>query len=50
MEVLNIDTIGPVGRDTANNCYVLLAIDCFTMFVDLYPVRIPLHYHVHVHY
>jgi hypothetical protein len=38
MEVLNIDTIGPVSRDSADNCYILVIIDCFTRFVELYPV------------
>jgi hypothetical protein len=38
MEVLNIDTIGPVSKDSANNCYILVIIDCFTRFVELYPV------------
>jgi hypothetical protein len=38
MEVLNIDTIGPVNRYSANNCFILAVIDCFTRFVELYPV------------
>ncbi len=38
MEVLNIDTIGPVSRDSADNCYILVKIDCFTRFVEFYPV------------
>jgi hypothetical protein len=39
MEVLNIDMIGPVSRDSADNCYILLVvIDCFARFVELYPV------------
>jgi transposase InsO family protein len=38
MEVLNIDTIGPVDRDSADNSYILAVIDCFTRFVELYPV------------
>jgi hypothetical protein len=38
MEVLNIDTIGPVSKDSADNCYILVIIDCFTRFVELYPV------------
>ncbi len=38
-EVLNIDTIGPVSRrDSADNCYILVIIDCFTRFVKLYSV------------
>ncbi len=35
---MNIDTIGPVARDSADNCYILVVIDCFTRFVELYPV------------
>ncbi len=38
MEVLNIDTIGPVDRDSADNCYIMVVVDCFTRFVELYPV------------
>ncbi len=38
MEVLNIDTIGPVDRDSTDNCYILVVIDCFTRFVELSPV------------
>ncbi len=39
MEVLNIDTtIGPVMRDATENCYIHVVIDCFTRFVELYPV------------
>jgi transposase InsO family protein len=38
MEVLNIDTIDSVSRDSADNCYILVVIDCFTRFVELYPV------------
>jgi hypothetical protein len=38
MEVLNIDTIGPVSKDSADNCYILRVIDCFTRFVKLYSI------------
>jgi hypothetical protein len=38
MEVLNIDTIGPVSKDSADNCYILVILDCFTRFVEFYPV------------
>jgi hypothetical protein len=38
MKVLNIDTIGPVSKDSADNCYILVIIDCFSRFVELYPV------------
>ncbi len=37
MEVLNIDTIGPVSKDSAESYYILVVIDCFTRFVELYP-------------
>ncbi len=40
MEVLNIDTIGPVRKDAADNCYIILIIiDCFSRFVELYPAN-----------
>jgi hypothetical protein len=38
VEVLNIDTIAPVNRDSVDNCYILVVIDCFTRYVELYPV------------
>jgi transposase InsO family protein len=38
MECLNIDTIGPVPKDQFGNEYILVIIDCFTRFVELYPV------------
>ncbi len=38
MEVLSSDTIGPVSKDSADNCYILVIIDCLTRFVELYPV------------
>jgi hypothetical protein len=39
MEALNIDTIGPVSRDSAENCCILVVvIDCCAWFVELYPV------------
>jgi hypothetical protein len=38
MEVFSIDTIGPITRDAAESCYILVVIDCFTRFVELYPV------------
>ncbi len=39
MEVLNIDTIGPMSEDSSENYYILVVIDCFTRFVELYPIR-----------
>ncbi len=51
MEVLYIDTIGPVSKDSAENCYILvIIIDCFSRFVELYPVMKLPRYHVHVRY
>jgi transposase InsO family protein len=38
MEVLNIDAIGPVAKDDFGNKFILVVIDCFTRFVELYPV------------
>ncbi len=38
MEVLNIDTIGPVSKDSADNCYILVIIDRNSRLVELYPV------------
>jgi len=37
MEVLNIDTIGPVAPDEDGNTYILVIIDCFTRWVELFP-------------
>ncbi len=40
MEVRNIDTIGPVARDSADNCYILVVvIDCFTRSEMTFRVR-----------
>ncbi len=39
MEILNIDSIGPMCKDSAGNCYILVIIDCFTRFVELYPIE-----------
>lgn len=38
MDVLNIDTIGPL--DDSEDCckLILLIIDCFTRWVELYPL------------
>jgi hypothetical protein len=38
MEVLNIDTIGPLSNDSSEK-YILVIIDCFTWFVELYPIE-----------
>ena len=37
MEVLNIDTIGPVDPDEDGNTFILVIIDCFTRWVELFP-------------
>ena len=36
MEVLNIDTIGPLATDEDGNSHILVIIDCFTRWVELY--------------
>jgi len=38
MDVLNIDTIGPIDADDDGNKYILVIIDCFTRWVELYPL------------
>jgi transposase InsO family protein len=38
MDVLNIDTIGPVAKDNFGNEHIIVVIDCFTRWVELYPV------------
>jgi transposase InsO family protein len=35
MEVLNVDTIGPLTPDEFGNCYILVIICCFTRWVEL---------------
>ena len=35
MDVLNIDTIGPVAKDAQGNEYIIVIIDCFTRWVEL---------------
>jgi transposase InsO family protein len=37
MEVVNIDTVGPLPEDEAGNKYILVLIDCFSRWVELYP-------------
>ena len=39
MEILNIDTIGPLTEDEEGNKYILVIIDCFTRWVELYPTK-----------
>ena len=38
-ERLNIDTIGPMTPDEEGNQYILVIIDCFTRFVELYVTK-----------
>ncbi len=38
MEVLNIDTIGPLSNDSFEK-YILVIIDCFTRLMELYPIE-----------
>ncbi len=38
MEVLNIDTIGPLPKDDNGNEYILVIIDCFSRWVELYAI------------
>jgi hypothetical protein len=38
MERLNIDTMGPFQPDDNNNIYIITIIDCFTRWIELYPV------------
>jgi len=38
MDVLNIDTIGPVAKDAQGNEYIVVVIDCFTRWVELFGV------------
>jgi hypothetical protein len=38
MDVINIDTIGPLRKDNAGNEYILVIVDCFTRWTELYPL------------
>ena len=38
MDVLNIDPIGPMDEDADGNKYILVVIDCFTRWVELFPL------------
>ena len=38
MEVLNIDTVGPLPEDEAKNKYILVIIDCFSRWVELFGI------------
>ena len=39
MEVLNVDTIGPLQADEEGNCYILVIICCFSRWVELYAIK-----------
>ena len=39
MQRLNIDTIGPLPEDTAGNTHILVIIDCFTRWLELYAIK-----------
>ena len=38
-ERVNIDTIGPLPVDSDGNAYIIVIIDCFSRFVELYPAK-----------
>jgi hypothetical protein len=39
METVNVDSVGPLPADHLGNQYVLVVIDCFTRWVQLYPLQ-----------
>ena len=39
MECLNVDAIGPLQADEDGNQYILVVIDCFTRFVELFATK-----------
>ena len=39
MEVISADTIGPLPEDEFGNKFILVVIDLFTRFVELYAVK-----------
>ncbi|CAN0457144.1 unnamed protein product [Pylaiella littoralis] len=38
MEVLNVDTIGPLPKDEHGNQFILVVIDCFSRWVELFGI------------
>jgi hypothetical protein len=38
-ERINIDTIGPLPADELGNTYLVVIIDCFSRFIELYPAK-----------
>jgi hypothetical protein len=38
MERVNVDTIGPLPQDEYGNKYIIVFIDCFSRFIELYAV------------
>jgi hypothetical protein len=39
MEVLNIDTVGPLPADSDGYQYVFVIVDCFSRWVEMYPMK-----------
>lgn len=39
MQRLNIDSMGPFQADENDNTYIIVVIDCFTRWVELYPAK-----------
>ena len=39
MDRINVDTIGPLPMDDDGNQYIVAIIDCFSRFLELYPVK-----------
>ena len=39
MEVINVDTIGPLPKDDLGNQFILVVIDCFSRWVELFGIQ-----------
>lgn len=39
MDRINVDTIGPLPPDEHGNKYIVVIIDCFSRFIELYPAE-----------